>query len=59
MVTKYGLFNGNIVIELLNWRKDKGDYQKTISLTNDDAVNFYQVTEGTVGMGLNFSHTCL
>ena len=49
-------FTGDIVIELLNWREDKGHHQKTISLmnSNDDAINFYQVTDGTVGLALGW-----
>ena len=40
-------FTGTIIIELLNWLKDKGHYKKTLSIdTNND---FVRVTKGEYG----------
>ena len=40
-------FTGTIIIELLNWLKDKGHYKRTLSIdTNND---FVRVTEGEYG----------
>ena len=42
-------FTGDIDFELLNWRKDEGHHQMTISVNKDSDI--YQVTEGTIGRG--------
>ena len=54
-------FTGDIIIELLNWRKDKIHYQKTISIKFSEA--FVRVTAGKYGKNCGFlqfiSHSSL
>ena len=47
-------FVGDIVLELLNWRRNGiENFQKIVSI--DDACKFYQVTEGTVRISVGFT----
>ena len=54
-------FVGDIILELVNWRKDKGHHSKTLSI--GVACGLDKVTEGTVGMSFGLSqfvsHSCL
>ena len=54
-------FTGDIILELVNWREDKGHHSKTLSIGVVSGLD--KVTEGTAGMtaGLSqfISHSCL
>ena len=54
-------FVGDIILELVNWRKDKGHHSKTLSI--GVVCGLDKVTEGTVGMSFGLcqfiSHSCL
>ena len=54
-------FVGDIILELVNWRKDKGHHSKTLSISVVCGLD--KVTEGTVGMSFGLSqfvsHSCL
>ena len=53
-------FTGDIILELVNWREDKGHHSKTLSIGVVSGLD--KVTEGTAGMtaGLSqfISHSC-
>ena len=54
-------FTGDIIIELLNWRGDKGHHNMTLSI--DSSSGFVRVTQGTYGNLVGFyqfiSHSSL
>ena len=45
-------FTGDIMLELLNWKKNEGHYKKTLSIDANDG--YYQVTKGDYGRSYGF-----
>ena len=45
-------FTGTIIIELLNWLKDKNHYKRTLPISTNNA--FVRVTEGEYGTNIGF-----
>ena len=54
-------FVGDVILELVNWRKDKGHHSRTLSI--GVVCGLDKVTEGTAGMSFGLpqfvSHSCL